>query len=211
VVDDIKKYGEVQRAVLGVMMRSVDNSIAKAEKLDKSEGAYVKSTTSDGAARKAGIREGDIIVSINRNSVNTSSQLQEQIGIYSPGNEVTVSYIRKGELKEVKVVLQNMKGDNSIVKEATSFPGASFGPVSDKDMTRLHIDEGVQVTDLKSGRLKDAGMNIGFIIIDINQIGVSSKEDVDRVFSSANSKRPILIEGAYPDGKLAYYVLKPVE
>jgi len=211
VVADIKKYGEVQRAVLGVMMQSVDDSIAKAQKLDKIEGAYVKSTTEDGAARKAGIKEGDIIVSINGNSVNTSSQLQEQIGKFSPGNEVTVGYIRNGAQKEVKVVLQNMKGDTSIVKESASVLGAEFGTVSDKDKARLQIDEGVQVINLTNGKLKDVGMKIGFIITEVNKISVSSKEDIERAFMQTNNKRPILIEGIYPDGKWAYYVLKPVE
>lgn len=209
VVEDIKKYGEVQRAVLGVMMQTVNDSIAKANRLEKTEGAYVRSTTEDGAARKAGIREGDIIVSINGNSVNTSSQLQEQIGKFSPGNEVAVGYIRNGELKDVKVVLRNMKGDTSIVKEPASVLGAEFGPVSDKDKERLQIDGGVAVVNLTKGKLKDAGMKIGFIITDVNKIQVSSKEDIERVFMQSNNKKPVLIEGLYPNGEYSYYVLKP--
>lgn len=209
VVDDLKKYGEVQRAVLGVTMQTVNDSIAKADKLVKIAGAYVRSTTADGAARKAGIKEGDIIVSIDGNSVNTSSQLQEQIGRFSPGNEITVGYLRKGELKTVKVELRNMKGDTSIVKEPTSVLGAEFGPISDKDKERLQIDEGVQVINLTNGKLKDAGMKIGFIITDVNKMAVSSKEDIERVFMQSNNKKPLLIEGIYPNGDYSYYVLKP--
>lgn len=211
VVDDIKKYGEVQRAVLGVMMQTVTDSIAKAQKLDRMEGAYVKSTTEDGAARKAGIKEGDIIVSIDGNYVNTSSQLQEQIGKHSPGDEVTVGYRRNGESKEVKIKLRNIKGDTSIVKESVSELGADFGPITDKDKERLHIDEGVQVTNLSKGKLKDAGMKVGFIITDVNKVSVSSHEDIERVFLQSNNKKPILIEGIYPNGDYAYYILKPAE
>lgn len=211
VVDDIKKYGEVQRAVLGVMMQTVSDSIAKAQKLDRVEGAYVKSTTEDGAARRAGIKEGDIIVSIDGNKVNTSSQLQEQIGKHSPGDEVTVGYRRNGESKEVKITLRNIKGDTSIVKEPVSELGAEFGPISDKDKERLHIDEGVQVTKLTKGKLKDAGIKVGFIITDVNKVSVSSNEDIERGFLQSNNKKPVLIEGFYPDGNYAYYILKPAE
>jgi S1-C subfamily serine protease len=211
VVDDIRKYGEVQRAVLGVMMQTVNDSISKANKLDKVEGAYVRSTTEDGAARKVGIKEGDIILSIDDTNIKTSSQLQEQIGKHSPGDEITVGFIRKGELKEVKVVLQNMKGDTSIVKEASSVLGAEFGPVSDKDLERLQIDEGVQVVNLSKGKLKDAGIKTGFIITEVNKMAVSGKEDIERVYMRSDSKKPILVEGFYPNGEYAYYVLKPDE
>lgn len=210
VVIDLKKYGEVQRAVLGVTMQSVNDSIAKAQKLDKVEGAFVRSTTEDGAARKAGIRKGDVIVSINGNDVKTGPQLQEQIGEYSPGDEVTIGYIRDGELKDSKVVLRNMKGDMSIVKEPMSVLGAEFAPVSDKEKAKLQIDEGVKVTKLSDGKLKDAGVKDGFIITDINKVAVGSKDDVETVFMQTNNKEPMLVEGEYPNGQYAYYIIKPV-
>ena len=209
VVDDLKKYGEVQRAVLGVMMRTVNDSIGKANHLDKMEGAYVVSTTEDGAAREAGIKKGDIIVSVDGNPVNTSSQLQEQIGKYSPGDKINVGFIRDGNVKEINVVLRNMKGDTSIVKEPTSELGAEFGPVSEKVMAKLQINSGVEVVKLSKGKLKDAGVKEGFIITEINKIPVASKEDVDRVYMRSDNKKPILVEGFYPDKGYAYYVLKP--
>lgn len=209
VVYDLKKYGEVQRAVLGVMMRTVNDSIGKANNLEKMEGAYVISTTEDGAAREAGIKEGDIIVSINENPVNTSSQLQEQIGKYNPGDKITVGFIRNGNTKKIDVVLRNMKGDTSIVKVPSSALGAEFGPVSEKDRANLRINDGVQVTKLNNGKLKDTGMKTGFIITEINKIPVSSQEDVERVYMRSDSKKPILVEGYYPDKGYAYYVIKP--
>lgn len=209
VVYDLKKYGEVQRAVLGVMMRTVNDSIGKANNLEKMEGAYVINTTEDGAAREAGITEGDIIVSIDGTMVNTSSQLQEQIGKYNPGDKIKVGIIRKGDLKEINVVLRNMKGNMSIVKEPSSALGAEFGPVSESDRAKLRINEGVQVTKLFDGKLKDSGMKTGFIITEINKISVSSKEDIERVYMRSDSKKPILVEGFYPDKGYAYYVLKP--
>ncbi len=209
VVNDLKKYGEVQRAVLGVTMRTVNDSIGKANNLEVMEGAYVISTSEDGAARAAGMKEGDIIVSIDGNAVNTSSQLQEQIGRYNPGDEITVGFIRNGDLKKMDVVLRNMKGDTSIVKEPTSELGAEFGPVSEKNMDELRIDGGVQVVKLSKGKLKDAGVKEGFIITEINKIQVYSKEDVNRVYMRSDNRKPILVEGFYPDEGYAYYVIKP--
>lgn len=209
VVEDLKKYGEVQRAVLGVIMQTVNDSIGKANHLDKMEGAYVVSTTDDGAAREAGIKKGDIIVAIDGSPVNTSAQLQEQIGKYSPGDKITVGLIRDGKAKEIAVVLRNMKGDTSIVKEPTSELGAEFGPVSEKDRNTLKINEGVQVVKIAKGKLKEAGVKEGFIITEINKIPVASKEDVDRVYMRSDNNKPILVEGFYPDKGYAYYVIKP--
>ncbi len=209
VVEDLKKYGEVQRAVLGVMMRTVNDSIGKANHLDKMEGAFVVNTTEDGAARQAGIKKGDIIISIDGNSVNTSSQLQEQIGKYSPGDKIEVGLIRDGKEKQINVVLQNMKGDTSIVEVPSSVLGAEFGPVSERDMEQLGINTGVQVTKISKGKLKEAGIKTGFIITEINKMPVSSKEDVNRIYMRSDSKKPILVEGVYPNEGYAYYVLKP--
>ncbi len=209
VVEDLKKYGEVQRAVLGVMMRTVNDSIGKANNLEKMEGAFVVSTTEDGAAREAGIKKGDIIVSIDGNNVKTSSQLQEQIGKYNPGDKIKVGLLRDGKEKEIDVVLRNMKGNTSIVKEPVSELGAEFGPVPEKDMEKLKIDDGVQVTKLSKGKLKDAGIKEGFIITEINKIAVSGKEDLERVYMRSDNNKPILIEGFYPSGEYAYYVIKP--
>ena len=209
VVGDLKKYGEVQRAVLGVMMRTVNDSIGKANHLNKMEGAFVVSTTEDGAARDAGIKKGDIIVSIDGNPVNTSSELQEQIGKYSPGDKITVGIIRDGDHKNIDVELRNMKGDTSIVRVPTSALGAKFGPVSQKELAKLQINEGVKVVSLTKGKLKEAGVKEGFIITEINKIPVGSEEDVDRVYMRSDNKKPILVEGFYPDKGYAYYVIKP--
>jgi serine protease Do len=208
VVDDLKQYGEVQRALLGVEIITVDDNLAKEKKFDKIEGVYVGKTTEGGAARQAGIKEGDVITSVNGNQVNTVSQLQEQIGKYRPGDKVGVTIKRSGEVKQFNVVLRNTKGDTSIVKESFSVLGAEFGQISEKDKERLKIDEGIQVINLTNGKLKDAGVKIGFIITDINKMSVSSVEDIKRVLAQSSNNKPVLVEGVYPGGEWTYYVFK---
>ncbi|HEY3390373.1 MAG TPA: trypsin-like peptidase domain-containing protein, partial [Prolixibacteraceae bacterium] len=128
VVGDLKQFGGVQRALLGVEIITVDDSLAKTKKLGKIEGVYVGRTTPDGAAHQAGIKEADVIMAINGTPVNTSSQLREQIAKYRPGDKVAIAVKRDGDLKQFNVVLRNTKGDTSIVKESFSVLGAEFGP-----------------------------------------------------------------------------------
>ncbi len=208
VVDDLKQYGEVQRALLGVEIKNIDDNLAKEEHLGKIEGVYIGKITEDGAARLAGLKAGDVITSVNGNPVNTVSQLQEQIAKYRPGDKVIIAAKRAGELKQFNVVLRNTKGTTSIVKESFSVLGAEFGAISERDKERLKIDEGVQVTNLTNGKLKDAGVKIGFIITDINKMSISSVEDIKRVLSQSHNKKPILVEGVYPGGEWTYYVFK---
>ena len=208
VVEDLKQFGEVQRAMLGVEIKTVDDNLAKEEHLGKIEGVYVGKVTEDGAARLAGIKVGDVITAVNGNQVNTIAQLQEQIAKYRPGDKVNITAKRDGDVKQFNVVLRNTKGDTSIVKESFSVLGAEFGPINEKDKGRLRIDEGIQVINLTKGKLKDAGVKIGFIITDINKMAVSSVEDIKRVLSQSSTKKPVLVEGVYPGGEWTYYVFK---
>jgi len=208
VVDDLKQFGGVQRALLGVEMKPVDDDLAKEKNLGKIEGVYVVRITDEGAARQAGIKAGDVITAVNGNQVNAPQQLQEQIGKYRPGDKVAITVKRNGDLKQYDVVLRNTKGDTSIVKESFSVLGAEFAPITEKDKERLKIDKGIQVKNLSNGKLKEAGVKLGFIITDINKSSVSSVEDVKRVLSQSSNKKPILVEGVYPGGEWTYYVFK---
>jgi len=206
VVEDIRKFGEVQRALLGVTIENIDDEAAKKYNLNKIEGVYIKETSEDGAARTAGIKKGDVIISINSTKVNSLAELQEQVGKHRPGDQVVVTIKRDGVEKIFNVTLRNAKGNTSIVKESFSLLGAEFGDISNKDRERLNIEQGVQVIKITSGKLKNAGVRPGFIITDVNKMSVENIEDIKRIISQSSDKKPILIEGVYPDGKWAYYV-----
>ena len=208
VVDDLKQFGEVQRALLGVGIKTVDDNLAREKKLGKIEGVYIETTSEEGAARQAGIKVEDVIIAVNGNQVNTVAQLQEQIGKYRPGDKVGITIKRNGDVKQFSLVLRNTKGNTSIVKESFSVLGAEFAPITEKDKERLKIDEGIQVVNLTNGKLKEAGVKIGFIITGINKSSVSSVEDIKRVLSQSSNRKPVLVEGAYPGGDWTYYVFK---
>lgn len=206
VVEDLRKFGEVQRALLGVTIKDVDDELAKQSKLSKIEGVYVDDTSEGGAARAAGMKKGDIITAINGVKVNSRAELQEQVGKHRPGDQVVVLTKRDGVERTFNVTLRNMKGNTAVVKESIALLGAEFGDISNKDKERLNIDQGLQVLKLNSGKLKDVGVKPGFIITDVNKVSIGSVEDIKRVLASARSQKPILLEGVYPDGKWTYYV-----
>ncbi len=206
VVEDLRKFGEVQRAMLGIEMRTVDADYAKEHNLSKVEGVFIDKTIEDGAAKSAGMKKGDVIIEVNGIKIHSSSELQEQIGKHRPGDQVSVVILRDGTEKTFNVTLRNMKGNTAIVKESFSALGAEFGEISNKDKERLNIEDGVQVLKITSGKMKNAGVRVGFIITDVNKIAVANVEDIKRIISQSSSKKPILMEGVYPDGKWAYYV-----
>ena len=206
VVEDLRKFGEVQRAMIGIEMRTVDADYAKEHKLSKVEGVYIDKVLEEGAAKSAGMKKGDVIVEVNGTKIHSSAELQEQIGKHRPGDQVSIVVVRDGSEKTFNVTLRNMKGNTSIVKESFSALGAEFGEISNKDKERLNIEDGVQVLKITSGKMKNAGVRVGFIITDVNKIAVTNVEDIKRVISQTSSNKPLLIEGVYPDGKWAYYV-----
>ena len=160
VVSDLKEFGKVQRAVLGIRMQELTPESAKQMKLKESSGIYVGSVISGGAAAKAGVREGDVIQRINGYEVNTTPQLQEQLAKYAPGNSVQLAISRDGKEKVIEVVLQNTYGDISVSTES-GILGAKIVPLTKEDQYRYHLNKGVKIQELKNGKFKSAGLSEG--------------------------------------------------
>ncbi len=204
VVEDLKKYGEVQRALLGVEIQSVDATVAQEYKLDKIEGVYVANVTEGGAAKAAGLKQGDVILNIAGKKVNSSAELQETISQFRPGDEVKITVKRDDSEKLFTVKLRNKLGETGIVQDSQIVLGAEFEAVSDRDKSQLSVDRGIKVKKLGSGKLKEAGVPQGFVITDVNKKPVYEISDFKKVI--ANARGGILVEGVYPNGELAYFV-----
>lgn len=207
VVEDLKKYGEVQRALLGVEIVGVDASVAEEYKLDKIEGVYVANVTDEGGAKAAGIRGGDVILSIQGKKVNTNAELQETVSQFRPGDEVKITVKRDNTEKQFNVKLRNTLGETGIVQDSNIVFGAEFETVSDREKSKLNIDRGIRIKKLRSGKLKSAGVPEGFVVTDVNKKPVYDVSDLKRVITTARGG--ILIEGIDPDGELAYFVFGP--
>lgn len=204
VVEDLKKFGEVQRALLGVNIGDVNAEIAKELKLDKVEGVYVGGVPENGAAREAGIKEKDVIIQVDGDPVRNTAQLQEKISQYRPGDKVNVIVIRDNEKKPFDVTLRNKHGDTEIVRDNLSVLGAEFVTVTDGEKEKLEINSGIKITKLDKGKLKTLGLKEGFIITHVNKKPINEVKDFRREIS--NAKGGILVEGIYPNGEPAYFV-----
>jgi len=211
VIADLKKYGEVQRAFLGVSIRSVDADLAGKLKLDEVAGVYIDGVNADGAADEAGIRSGDVIIEIDNKKTNTSSQLQEQISQYAPGDKINILVKRKGKKKHFDLTLRNMIGGTQLIKDSQiDLLGAEFQKISKKDMYSLRIPYGMQVSKLVDGKLKNAGIKKGYIIISINDKPISSENDIRKALSEIEDEG-VFISGIYPNGMHKYYAFSLVQ
>lgn len=207
VIADLLEYGEVQRAFIGVSIRDLDSKLAEEKGIKDIKGVYINGLTEGGAAQEAGIKEGDIVTKVGEAAVNNTSELQEQISRFRPGDKVMLTIKRKEEEKTLAVTLRNKNGNVSIVKKETSeiitILGASFEPLSKEEMKRLGINAGLRITQLGNGKLRSAGIKEGFIITGIDKRKVASAEDLKTALE--NKKGGILLEGVYPNGMRAYY------
>lgn len=213
VVSDIKQYGIVQRAILGVQMQEITAELKKEKNLTTLNGAYVAHVIADGAADKAGIKEGDVITQIDSTPIKTGTDLQEQIGRHRPGDTVTITVLRKGNLLTMTAELTNKQGGTSLIEKSadSGVLGAQFSELSEKTKSKLGINYGIQVKSLKSGKLKSAGMPADFIILKANNRVIRSEEDLNEVVQSAlaasERDKALFITGCTPQGRVQYYAI----
>lgn len=208
VVDDLRKYGTVQRAYLGVAVRELNSQLSDQLNLDFSKGVYVDSLTPDGSAMASGIKKHDIITRIDGKEVQSTPQLLDRIARKRPGDVTTVTVLRNGKEKEIEVTLLNLEGSTKVVeKEETDILktlGASFSEVPEKLKKELGINYGVQISELGDGLLsQNTNIKKGFIITKLNNKPVESPQQVVDLLQK--HKGGVVVEGRYPNYQGTYY------
>ncbi len=204
VVEDLLQYGSVQRGVLGVMIRSVDGNLAKAEGLSVTTGVYVDSLLQNSAAGDAGVEPGDIITAVNGQAVTNSSELQERIARYRPGDEVELTLLRSGNEKTLSVTLRSRFGDTALAEGNAPNAvlrklGATLKALSEEEAKTLGIEGGVQVVSLYGGKLRQfTNMREGFVITRVDGQPVRDEADLISILDNKTAGG-VLIEGVYPD------------
>ena len=168
-------------------------------------------------AKEAGIEVGDVIISVNGVKVKSGNALQEQIGKYRPGDKVTVKVNRKGTEKSFEVQLKNAQGSTKVITpdDGTEMLGGAFKALTDKEKREYGVSYGIEVTGLTNGKLKDAGIKKGFIIMIVNNQRVKTPEDlekiVDDILHGRTEDQGLFIKGFYPNGRTKYYAIDLAE
>ncbi|MFO8054655.1 MAG: Do family serine endopeptidase [Bacteroidales bacterium] len=207
VIQDLKEYGEVQRAIIGVNITDINSELAEKYDIDNLEGVYIQEVEDNSAAEKSGIKDGDIILSVDGKPVNSSGRLLGLIALYDPGDKVELEIRRNDDVKKIEVTLQSESGETKLVpaeeKSTAAVLGAQFETLPPEKCEELGIDHGVQVVDLSHGKLRSAGVRKGFIITGIDRKNVETAEELEKRLEKKEGG--VLIEGVYPNGLKAYY------
>jgi serine protease Do len=207
VYDDLVEFGQVQRAMLGIRIRDVSADLSEAEDLGTLTGVYIQSVIDGSTADDANLQSGDVILSVNGSSVSNVSQLQEKIALKRPGDKVEVTYLRDGKRRVVDVVLKNQNGNTELVaaaKDEFTLSGATFAELEEDDLSDYKLSGGVKVTDVGSGKWREAGIKRGFVITKVDKTEIEDLKGFSDYLNQAKGEG-ILIEGIYPDGEKAYY------
>ena len=207
VVDDLLLYGETQRGYLGIIPAELTQELAQKQGLEDIEGVYVAQVTEGGAAIMAGIENGDVITAINGKKVNTVTQLIETVRQYRPGDKVEVEVNRRGNHHHYELTLLNEAGNIDVVKKGDTFYNAEFGlmlqPISQNDMSRLNIRNGLKIVEIRQGRFMNSGVPVDFVITTVNGYAVNSKTELENALKART--RRTTIEGVYPNGMMGSF------
>ncbi|MBQ7664405.1 MAG: Do family serine endopeptidase [Bacteroidaceae bacterium] len=217
VVADLKQYGTVQRAMLEISGTDVTNYIdQEAEKGNKVDlgtltGVYVADAKEDGAAAKAGIQKGDVIISIDNKNISKFGEMQEVLVNHKPGDKVQVKYLRNKKEHTTTVTLRNEQGTTSIIESVdTDDMGVGLRELTASEKTELGLRNGLIVVAVRDGKMKDSGVTKDDIIIQVNDKMMSTKDDFEQAVREANmsTERVLWIRAQKKSGRRVSYAVE---
>lgn len=211
VIEDLEKYGEVQRGFLGVQIRDVDAQLAEQENLKEIKGVYVAEVNDNSGAEDAGIKQGDVILKVNELEVNSVPELQEQVSRFRPGDKINLLVRRGSSEKVYPVTLKSKTGKTTLTTKDSSpekimLAGTELRNITKEEKIKAKVNSGVVV--VKTGAsFRKAGVPEDFVITTIDKKPVYSALEVKKLFE--NQKDVILVGGVNPDGTKGYYPIVP--
>ncbi len=215
VVTDLKQYGTVQRALLGISGRDMgsdnypDEILKEQKELGVNEGVQIVEV-SDGGSTSGVLKKNDVITELNGHKVKTMAELQGYLAKFRPGDKVTLKVWREKKEKSFTITLKNAQGTTKIVKNADmELLGAAFRTVPSELKKQLNLGYGVQVTGVGEGRMAESGIRKDFIILKANNKQLQTVQDLENALKAASQSpdQVLFMTGIYPSGKRANYAV----
>ncbi|NLR90944.1 trypsin-like peptidase domain-containing protein [Flammeovirga agarivorans] len=206
VVNDLKKYGEVQKAFLGASIKEVDEDIAEKLQLTDIQGVVI-TKIEGGAAEKNNLKVGDVITSIDNFKIDSEAAYDEQLSYYVPGDKITLSIIRENKEIEKSVVLTNIDGTTNIseknIYDAKEI-GAKFTALSKLEQSKLGLSTGIKIEEVSdNGLIKEMGLKKGMILVSINRYPLEDPKDFSKILSKIRGR--VILEIVKKDLSHRYY------
>jgi S1-C subfamily serine protease len=211
VVGDLKEFGRVQRAFMGINYNELNASLSEELKLTINSGVYVANVIEGGAADEAGIKKGDVIINVDGKQVRTGADLTEAIGSHRPGEQLNVLVNRNGINQQYSMVLKNRLGTTEMLtkeEEIIRSYGAKLSELTINEKRKLGLRYGVKVDDVLGGRFQKAGIPKGFIIVKLNNVYIDDIAKFERLIQQFNPGDGALIQGFETNGKANYYAFE---
>ncbi|GAB4124732.1 MAG: trypsin-like peptidase domain-containing protein [Raineya sp.] len=214
VIEDLQKYGEVQRALMGIEIVEINADVAKDKKLPSIEGVYIAKVNINSGAAEAGIEPGDVVLEIDNKRVNSRSELQAIVASKRPGDKIAVLF-RRGDIeKKAIITLKNPQGSTQLIQKTTNktvqVMGAELVNASEAEKSFLGIKGGAKILRIGKGKFAEIGVQKGFMITHISQSGkriaIQSAAHVLAITQQADKNgEGLYLEGMYENGDKAYY------
>ncbi|MGL4852145.1 MAG: Do family serine endopeptidase [Phocaeicola sp.] len=217
VIADLKEFGVVQRAILGIKGMPINDdqqmmdetTKAKVKELGAMYGVLIAEVIEGGSAAGQ-LKVDDVIVGIDGKTVRSFAELQEGLAKHRPGDKVKVKVLREKKEREIELVLKNEQGTTKVVKNADmDLLGAAFRELPDDVKRQLNVNYGVEVTGVSEGKFKDAGIRKGFIMMKANGQNLRTVSDLENVMKAASQSpdQVLFISGMFASGKRANYAV----
>lgn len=205
IISDLIDFGSVKRAMLGITMQNIDEKLRQELKLSVNNGVYISEVAPGSAADVAGVRKGDVLIRIDSSVIKDGASVQEKVNSYHPGDHAELCVLRDGKEKVLEVEFKASASETGSVDEsgATAFYGSKIKTAPKETLRHLGLDRGVEVVSVGPGKLAEAGVTEGFVILYVNNVAVSSPKDILNVIKK--SDRAVYVEGVSKSGRAGYY------
>ncbi|MBI5214758.1 MAG: Do family serine endopeptidase [Ignavibacteriae bacterium] len=227
VASDIIKYGKVRRGYIGVSIRSVDETDAKALGLKNKHGVFIDNVQVDGAAAEAGLKDGDVILSIDGKEVNASNELQSMIAQHHPGDNVTLEIFRDGKTFKKSVTLRSRDAETVSARDSNprkkesdeeemptktaSFEdiGFSVKNLTSQQKEDYEVENGVVVSDVKRfSEASNRSLRTGDVILEADKKQIKSVKDLKSVLENQKAGDAVLLRVKRREGTTNFITMQ---